>query len=380
MRVKQYDFRMEIQERMHPAMAGMKKEPGLTWCCGALERLNNPDCHLTVDNFMTFMGNSRTINGFLLEVMTANALLDHLPTTAIRTEILEGTAKVPVDITARHGNLRIDFSCKTMQSVENELHITELASWLKTEGGDAGLVGWFDLQVVKSATEDQLNEFREWFRQNLSSVAFPLTLYWPIDSPLLEVVIDTPDATLFETQSTFMPRFIWSPVDHIGMAQSEELSSIKGKLVSRIQESRRSFGFKSSPQSANLVVVDLPAGGITNEHSFCESLYGQRSYRIFGGGGEGQATITSFRDTSSALFANGKFEYVSAIAVCREQFSPVVQFELALFPHPKHIHACQALLAIPCFRLAEGLEIRDGDLYVCCQSSSFSGCSSDFLS
>lgn len=341
-------YRQTLLDNLTDELPGLRKDPGLTWLDSALLALDTPSTSLTTKAFLSAMGNSRSVMGFLLEVRVATSCLSAFPPGSVRTEVQEGTAKSPCDVIVIDQSLRLDIQCKALQSVENELHIDELAIWLAESGTQNGLVGFFDLQAVSSATEDDFNDYRSWQQANWNQLAVPATVSFPAGSPTLirvETHLPDLDRDLGDEPNGFIPGIIWGPVDEIDMAASEDIDRLRGRLISRFKESRRTFGFTSGTNQVNLVAIDLPSLGISDEKDLVDALYGEEFVQVPG--------YTVSRRTDAGLFSSGKFEYVSGLLLMSNSAPWHGLAQLVLFPHPKHIDPCKAVLAFSAFRLPQ---------------------------
>lgn len=341
-------FRQRIIDELSDSLPGLKKDPGLSWLDNALVSLDKPETKLTTQAFLSAMKDSRSISGFLLEVTTAVILENFFPPKSVRTEVQEGTAKSPCDIIVETSDFRLDIQCKAIQSVTNELQIDELAEWLALNGTKNGLRSFFDLQVLSTTTESQLEAYRLWQEGNWKVLQAPSVLRFPPgDSAYIEVIAHVPE-DLGEPMTAFTEGVIFGPVDDFDMATWEDVDKVRGKLISRIKNSRRTFGYVASPTQGNFLAVDLPYLGITDEESLMDALYGEVAVQC--------PSLKQSRKAETGLFSSGKFEYVSGLVLLPRSFAGNNKVPLVLFPHPKHLDLCKQLDQLACFRKPQDLD------------------------
>jgi hypothetical protein len=340
-------YRQQIIDQLTSELPGLRKDPGLDWLDKSLVALDGPATNLTTKAFLSAMGNSRTVMGFLLEVRVATICLSGFPANAVRTEVQEGTAKSPCDVTVKDAPIRLDIQCKAMQSVENELHIDELANWLEEHGNAQGLKGLFDLQVVSRATEEDLEQYRQWQQTNWQLLQVPALVHYPQGSqdPLIEIETHLPDLDrdLDGAPDEFASGIIWGPVDNIGLAATEDIDRLRGRLIARIKEGRKTLGFVPGINQGNLIAIDLPSLGLTDEDSLVDALYGEQYVEV--------PSFKQTRKTDAGLFSSRKFEYISGIVLLNNAAPWHSSASLILYPHPKHIELAKKILAYGCFRL-----------------------------
>lgn len=345
-------FRTQILEDLDPEFAGLKKDPCLTWLDDALQALNVPASVLTVKGFLHGMKDRDALPGYLLEVETAWQCLQCFPQGSVRTEVTEGTAKTPCDVVVTLSDFRVDMQCKAVQSVLNEFQIEELSNWLKENFGPPEVTGFFDLQVVSSATQDDIEPFKAWLLENPGALNAPNVIDFPdAENPLIRVETHQPNDGS-PPMTTFSQGLLWGPVDGIGLAAAEDIEDLRGSLISRFKKSRKTFGFIAGPKQANLVVVSVPSLGLTDEESLADALYGEPGYILEGVDGK----VTAFgsgRDSATGLFSSGKFEYVSGVVLVGTESPCLGSSSMVLYPHNKHLDAAKRLLGYSGWRLPQ---------------------------
>lgn len=303
------------------------------------------------------MGDPNKLAGFLLEVETAWTISQLDPSAVVRTEVREGTATSPCDVTVEWDGNRLDIQCKAMQSVQNEHAIEDLAQWLSQNFGPPDSVGYFDLQVTSSANLADIANYKAWQEANRRLLTAPVVIHYPQGTkyPLIRVEVyqpPLPEAPLED----FQLRTLYCPVDQIGMGATEDINRLRNRLIGRFRDARRTFGFPPGNHQANLVACSLPSLAMTDERSLVDALYGEVAMSY-----DPHSRSTQYgRESNHGLFSSGKFEYVSGMVVCGACSCGDDPTPLCLLPNLRYLETAKWLISLPYFRFPtnrEGIEL-----------------------
>ena len=265
------DYKDQIRSKLHPSFAGLRDGPGLIWLDEALNRLDTEGMNLTVKNFLHAMNRLDGVNGFLLEIETALAILDAFPGSTVSSERTDGTAKKPCDITLETSTFRADLQCKSVNNIYSEHFVEEFIAWVEETYATATPGQLFELQPNRQADEQTFRELRDWFAARWATLDLE-TEYEFLDFAqrgkiwITMLPSDTPGVGM---------GLIGSATDDSLFAADEDEALVRKVLLNRIKMARSTFGFDPGSRQFNFVVVDLPSLNISaDEESLVTALYG----------------------------------------------------------------------------------------------------------
>jgi hypothetical protein len=323
------DYRPQLQARLHPSLGGLNQGYGLEWLNNALNSLDTAGMRLTTKAFLSGMGDLGKVNGFLLEISTALAVMAAFPTAQVSSERKDGVARKPCDITVETGKFRGDLQCKNILNIYSEHFVEEFLSWAESTYSSINPGRLIEIQPSISADENTFLELRPWFTEHWEGMKLE-QMYTFQDAEQRGTVWIT---LLPYGESGIHEGVTLSASSHPNIAHGEDESLIRRKILNRCRDAKPTFGFAPGPQQFNFVVVDLPSLSATlDEESLVTALYGSESLRQTPSGGY---QITTLQDGLFYTHAD-ILSFCSGLVLCSGR--KIDEMSCVLFPNSPHIN------------------------------------------
>ncbi|MBX3119908.1 MAG: hypothetical protein KF784_12650 [Fimbriimonadaceae bacterium] len=333
-----------IHEGMHPTLSGLKNPENEAhgWLCKTIQTLDQRGLGKLVDRLLAQMSSLTKVQGDLLEVSLAERLCRSFPEAKIEYEPPPcPPATSPPDLVVWQGTARINFQCKAVLNLSNELWLERFLSWCEKKycEREPGLV--LDIAVERDLDEEAFERLKRWFSQNIDQLPVGLHVDWLDASTNCYVQI-----TLTNQEKKGVKRgTTWAPVDTLGFAQEVREDDLRDSLSTRFKKAKPSFAPKASSDQLNIIVIELPMLSLFEEDCLWQALYGSAVFKADPSG-------VGWTTAGNGYFGVQNAWCSALILATRSPEKPFV-----VFPHPTHSETLKLFLETgPDFRLGQRYE------------------------
>lgn len=317
-----------IIAQLHPMYPGLKTPEHALLLSGILCSLEHAGARELVRSFVSQMHKSVMLEGFLLEVMLADTLLQEPFSGKISCNRQDGMATKPCDITYEEPCLRIDAQCKTLQNIVNEQAVADFLAWVERKYEKHRPGALLELMPEHSARDRALSEMKSWFAKELPSLydCRPHD-FESSDGGRVRVQLYQ------RSEAGIVSGIRWGSVERLGLASAVDWDDLRKRICMRFAEAKPTFTADPDEHHLNLLVIELPRMSLLNEDDVYCALYGKPSLTIENG------CAVDERDNSGAYFSC-RSDHVSAVVVnARGTF--LRKYDWAVYPHPNHVDSIQ---------------------------------------